>query len=332
MKLLFPLLMVIILAGFAYIGVEGMNLQTLFGIYLPYVAAGIFIIGVVCRVIRWGCSPVPFRIPTTCGQQKSLPWLNRSPLENPSNFLEVAGRMAGEIIFFRSLFRNTQTILKKDEPRLIHEAERYLWIGALAFHYSFLIVVIRHFRLFIEPIPPVLSLICTLDGFVQVGSPVICITGLVLLAAACFLLLRRIIIPRIRYISLPADYFPLFLIIAIAGSGILMRHLFKVDVISIKAFILSLFNFQPVLPTDIGAIFYIHFFLVCVLLIYFPFSKLIHLAGVFFSPARNMANNNRMKRHINPWNYPVHVHTYEEYEDDFRGKMKQVGIPVEKDV
>ncbi|MEW6607798.1 MAG: menaquinol oxidoreductase, partial [bacterium] len=74
-----------------------------------------------------------------------------------------------------------------------------------------------------------------------------------------------------------------------------------------------------------------HLFLVCILLIYFPFSKLVHMGGIFLSPTRNLANNNRMKRHINPWNYPVKVHTYEEYEEHYREKMKQVGIPVEKD-
>jgi hypothetical protein len=35
-------------------------------------------------------------------------------------------------------------------------------------------------------------------------------------------------------------------------------------------------------------------------------------------------------RHVNPWNYPVHVHTYEEYEDDFREKMIEAGLPVDK--
>ena len=62
---------------------------------------------------------------------------------------------------------------------------------------------------------------------------------------------------------------------------------------------------------------------------YFPFSKLVHLGGVFLSPTRNLANNNRMVRHINPWNAPVKVHTYEEYEDEFRDKMIEAGIPVE---
>jgi hypothetical protein len=67
------------------------------------------------------------------------------------------------------------------------------------------------------------------------------------------------------------------------------------------------------------------------LVAYFPFSKLVHMAGVFMSPTRNMANNNRMVHHTNPWDYPVKVHTYEEYEDEFRDKMKAAGIPVDKE-
>jgi hypothetical protein len=31
------------------------------------------------------------------------------------------------------------------------------------------------------------------------------------------------------------------------------------------------------------------------------------------------------------WNLPVKVHTYEEYEDDFRDSMKEVGLPLEKE-
>jgi hypothetical protein len=55
------------------------------------------------------------------------------------------------------------------------------------------------------------------------------------------------------------------------------------------------------------------------------------MAGVFLSPTRNLANNSRMKRHINPWNYPVKVHTYEEYEEEFHDLMKDAGLPLEKD-
>ena len=57
----------------------------------------------------------------------------------------------------------------------------------------------------------------------------------------------------------------------------------------------------------------------------------VHMGGVFMSPTRNLANTSRSKRHVNPWNYPVHVHTYEEYENEFREKMKGAGLPVEKE-
>lgn len=330
MKILFPLLVVLMLVGFVFMGVESANLHFLFGVIIPYTAVSIFILGIISRVVKWGCSPVPFRIPTTCGQQKSLPWIKSACLENPSNGPGVIGRMALEILTFRSLFRNTQTELKQG-PRLVYLEEKLLWLAALVFHWSFFVVVIRHCRLFIEPVPGCVRLACSLDGFMELGSPVVFLSGAALLGAVSFLLLRRILSPKIYCISLPADYFPLFLIIGIAGSGILMRYFVKVDVINLKAYTLGLLSFQPVFPPEVNVIFYIHLFLVCILLVYIPFSKLMHLGGIFLSPTRNMANNNRMKRHINPWNYPVKVHTYEEYEDEFRTKMKQVGIPVEKD-
>ena len=71
-------------------------------------------------------------------------------------------------------------------------------------------------------------------------------------------------------------------------------------------------------------------FLVSVLFAYFPFSKLMHLGGVFLSPTRNLVNNSRIKRHINPWNYSVKTHSYEEYEDEFRELMREAGLPLEK--
>jgi [DsrC]-trisulfide reductase subunit M len=50
---------------------------------------------------------------------------------------------------------------------------------------------------------------------------------------------------------------------------------------------------------------------------------------VFLSPTRNLANNNRSQRHINPWNYPVKTHTYAEWEEEFRDKMKAAGVPLD---
>ena len=147
------------------------------------------------------------------------------------------------------------------------------------------------------------------------------------------MLVRRLWIPQVRYISLLSDYFPLILILSIGTTGFLLRHLVKTDIVEIKELMMGLItvNLSAFDPTRIHWLFYTHLLLVSVLFMYFPFSKLMHMAGVFLSPARNMANNTRAVRHINPWNHPVKVHTYEEYEDDFRDKMKAAGIPVDKE-
>jgi hypothetical protein len=57
---------------------------------------------------------------------------------------------------------------------------------------------------------------------------------------------------------------------------------------------------------------------------------MMHAPGILFSPTRNMKNDSRSVRHVNPWNHPVRVHTYEEYEDEFRKPMIAAGLPVEK--
>ncbi|MFV9644473.1 MAG: sulfate reduction electron transfer complex DsrMKJOP subunit DsrM [Desulfobacterales bacterium] len=329
-KYIFSLISVIVLILIAYVGVEAAGLQVFFGIIIPYAAVLIFIAGFIYRVMDWASSPVPFRIPTTCGQQKSLPWIKQNKIDNPFTTGGVIIRMALEILFFRSLFRNTRMALNEG-PKISYVWEKWLWLAALAFHYSFLTVLIRHLRFFLEPVPVCLQWLEYIDGFFQVGLPGLFMSGAVLLAAVTFLFLRRIYLPQMRYISLAADFFPLFLIISIAVTGILMRYFTKVDVVGIKELAMGLASFHPAIPEGIGAIFYIHLFLVSILFIYFPFSKLMHMGGVFMSPTRNLPNNTRAKMHINPWNYPVKVHTYDEYEDEFREKMKSVGLPLEKE-
>jgi nitrate reductase gamma subunit len=318
-KYMFSLVAVILLFLLAYVGVEAAGLQVLFGIVIPYAALILFIIGVINRVIGWARSPVPFGIPSTCGQQKSLPWIKASELDNPFTKSGVVARMFLEILFFRSLFRNTKSNLAEG-PRVYFTLEIWLWLAALAFHWSFLTVIVRHLRLFTEPVPVWIGLLEKTDGFFQVGVPGIFLSGIVLLAAVFYLFLRRVIIPQVNYVSLSQDYFPLFLIFGIAFTGILMRHFAKIDVTGAKQ-----------LAQGIGGIFYVHVFFVSVLLAYFPFSKLMHMGGIFMSPTRNLPGNTRAVRHVNPWNYPVETHTYEEYEEEFREKMIEAGLPVEKE-
>jgi nitrate reductase gamma subunit len=319
------------------VGVWAFDLRVLFGIVIPYAAVLTFFVGVVAKIVGWGRSPVPFRIPTTAGQQNSLPWIKWNPVDNPKGNGGVVLRMIFEILLFRSLFRNTRMEFRNG-PKITYEFEKWLWLFALLFHYAFLTVIIRHLRFFTEPIPFFVTILEKLDGFMQMGIapftgyqlPGLMLSGAAMLGAMGFLLLRRLLSAQVRYISLPSDYFPLFLIGAIGTTGILMRHLIKVDLIAAKELTMGLVSFQPSNPEGIGVLFYIHLFLVSVLFAYFPFSKLVHMGGVFLSPTRNLANNSRAVRHINPWNYPVKTHTYDEYEEEFREKMIEVGLPVEK--
>ena len=339
-SILFSGFAVSVLVLIPLVGVWALDLKVLFGIIVPYAAMVTFFVGIVIRVIDWGRSPVPFRIPTTAGQEWSLPWIKSSPVDNPKGTGGVIVRMIFEVLLFRSLFRNTRFEYRSTDggPKVDYEWEKWLWLAALAFHWSFLVIFLRHFRFFMEPIPGFVHLLENLDGFLQLGVlpinglgvPTVYITDLLMLAAVTYLFLRRLYLPQIRYISLPADYFPLFLIIALGLTGVLMRYFLRVDITAVKQLVIGLFKFSPTVPEGIGVIFYIHLFILSVLIAYFPFSKLMHFAGVFLSPTRNLSNNSRFVRHVNPWDYPVATHTYEEYEDEFREKMIEVGLPVEK--
>ncbi len=330
MGIKFSLLTVVALVLAVFLGVKAAGLQYFFGVIFPYAAIFIFLGGFIYRILKWARSPVPFRIPTTAGQQKSLPWIKQNKIDNPTTTAGVVARMALEVLLFRSLFRNTKVELREG-PKIAYQWEKWLWLAGLAFHWSFFIILVRHLRFFTEPVPFFVHMTDRLDGFLQVGLPGIYITDLLFLAAVTYLFIRRVVIPQVRYISLPADYFPLFLLMALGLTGVLMRYFTKVDVVKVKELALGLVTFQPKVPEGIGVLFYIHFFLICTLFAYFPFSKLMHLGGVFLSPTRNLPNDSRMKRHINPWNYPVKVHTYAEYEDHFRDKMIEAGLPVEKE-
>jgi nitrate reductase gamma subunit len=318
---------VIGLAGCGLLAGRWEGLRLLTGVIVPYAAVTIFLGGVCYRVIGWALAPVPFRIPTTCGQQKSLPWLGHARLDNPASTPGVIGRMVLEILFFRSLFRYHRTGVDHGQVRF--GAITPLWLGAIVFHYSLLVIVLRHLRLFTQPAPAFVIFLQRADGFFQIGAPGWYLTDVAILVALSYLLLRRLYDPLVRYISQFTDYFALLLLFGIALTGVLLRYIVRTDVAAAKQLALGLVTFQPHVPDALGSLFFAHLLLVSVLAAYFPFSKLMHMGGVFLSPTRNLANTNRMRRHINEWNAPVKTHTYAEWEEEFREKLLKAGIPLD---
>jgi len=186
----------------------------------------------------------------------------------------VVLRMTREVVFFESLFK----------------ANLWTWSMGWLFHASLALVVLRHLRYFTEPV----------WGWVAFIQPFGVYAGITMLVGLAGLWARRLFVERIRYISTPSDHLWLVLLIAIAASGLLMKFATHTDVIAVKNYFIGLMRLELLtLPSDVLLI--VHLSLVLLLLVVFPFSKLLHAPGVFFSPSRNQTDNPREKRHLSAW-------------------------------
>ena len=320
---------ILLLIVLVVIGTEGMGLYSFFGIFIPYVAVLLFVVGFIYRVLKWASSPVPFHIPTVSGQQKSLSWIKADNIDSPYTTGGVVKRLALEILLFRSLLKNEKVALEAPQ-RILFRTSTLLWLGAMAFHWSFLVILLRHLRFFLEPVPSAVVVLQRVDSILQNLLPILYISDVIILIALSYLFIRRVVFPQARYISLPSDYFVLLAIGGIAISGVLMRLIYRVDLVQVKEWVMAMLRLSPLPPKGVNLIFYVHLFFVSLLIAYFPVSKLMHMPGIFLSPTKNLRNTSRNNRHFNPWNHPVKVHTYDEYEDEFRDSMKEVGLPVDK--
>jgi nitrate reductase gamma subunit len=196
----------------------------------------------------------------------------------PETLPGVVVRLTADITLFQNLFK----------------ADKVLWAGAWIFHLSLLLVLCRHLRYFFYPVPGSVMAIQTVGLF----------AGYVFPLAAVFLFWRRTAQQRPLYVSGLLDYGVLILLGSIATTGLVMHYCTRAFLVDVKAFTLGLLTFQPVAP-PMHALFLLHIFLVCLLLIYFPYSKLMHSGGILFSPTRNQPFDVRKRRHVNPWDYPV---------------------------
>ena len=99
-----------------------------------------------------------------------------------------------------------------------------------------------------------------------------------------FYLLARRWSGSAKWLSTPEDFFVLFLLIGIGITGNHMRLVLEVDQHAMREFMqgLFLFSWKP-LPESAGISFIWHFAFVQLLMIYFPFGKLLHTIGAFFS-------------------------------------------------
>ncbi len=192
----------------------------------------------------------------------------------PTTTSGVAFRMFKEITIFESLFKSN----------------KWIWLFGWLFHFGLFLVLLRHLRYFTDPVWWWVALIQPFGKYASIA----------MLVGLGGLLLRRIVVDRVRYISAPSDYLMLLLIIGIGATGVLMTFVTHTDIVTLKSYLLGLMVFDiRTMPTDIVLV--IHLSLVILLMAIFPISKLLHAPGVFFSPTRNQVDNPREKRHISAW-------------------------------
>ncbi len=220
-----------------------------------YAASLLLVIALGRRIWLYATTPAPLKIPTTPA---------------PTTKGGVVLRMIREVTVFESLFRSN----------------KWIWLFGWIFHLSLAVVLLRHLRYFVQPVPFLIVLV----------QPFGVIAGFTMVAGLLALWARRIVVERIRYISRPSDHLMLALLVAIGLSGLNLKFLARTDIIDVKEFFLGLmyFDLRP-LPADPALL--LHLTLVLCLMVVFPFSKLLHAPGVFFSPSRMQADDTREHRY-----------------------------------
>ncbi len=188
----------------------------------------------------------------------------------PTTTPGVVRRMFFEVTLFNSLFKSN----------------KWIWLFGWIFHAALLFVLLRHLRYFTDPV----------WFWVELIQPIGKYAAFAMVAGLAGLWARRFLVDRVRYISSFSDHLMLALLIGIGLTGLGMQYVAATDIVAVKAFFLGLmyFDWQP-MPAD--PMLLAHLLLVALLMIIFPFSKLLHAPGVFFSPTRNQADNPREKRH-----------------------------------
>lgn len=245
---------------------NGVNFTTGVYLILTYGVGLVFVIGTILRIYKYATTPQPVNIPLT-----------PAPITQGGAYI----RVLGEVFFFKSLFKSN----------------KYTWLYGYAFHISFFLLIFMHFLrhfIYANPAP------WWYDIFVDIG--IFC--GIIMLLSLFALMLRRIVIERVKFISLFSDYFIIIILMLIATMGLSLNFLVGTKPLTIidnqlDPYMNGLVTFQFTnIPSN--PYFLLHYTLVLLLVLYIPFSKIMHFVGIFFSPTRVMADNPIEKRHYRP--------------------------------
>lgn len=163
---------------------------------------------------------------------------------------------------------------------------KVFWLIIMAFHVAFLLLILGHLELIRE-----FKIIQVIPHEIFLGAGWV---GITLMITTLYFLMRRFSSP-VRGISIPEDFILLILLFLTIIFGSHM-HLaarysetgFDIQIADYRAYLSSLFDFRPAIPGEITdsphyVLLVLHVLFANLVMIFFPFSKMIHSIFVFFS-------------------------------------------------
>lgn len=178
----------------------------------------------------------------------------------PRSRTGVLLRLLLEVFCFRTLLR----------------ASPVTWIGCVLMHYGLLVTVLLHLR-FLWPQTPLWMV-----PFIGWGNA----ASIALVAGVLILLLRRMVVARVRYVSVPSDFGWLLWLLLIAATGALTKYVWFTDAYAVGRYLRAALRFDAQ-PLDASLVVWLHIVAVVLLIGVFPISKLLHGPGVVFAPTLN---------------------------------------------
>lgn len=159
----------------------------------------------------------------------------------------------------------------------VAEVNRRMWLITVLFHFALLGVFVGHLRL-LGRFPGILEAKMSESAHLAGGT-----MGVILLIGTLYFLFRRFKSPQ-KELSLPEDYFLLFLLFAIILLGDHLRLFGHIPFEVYREYAYGLLSFRPALPPALmdspqKIVFVWHVFFANLLFVYLPFSKLVHFAG-----------------------------------------------------
>jgi nitrate reductase gamma subunit len=218
---------------------------------MVYIAVAVFLFGSIYQIVRW------LRTSKSRVRQGMFP----KPT-GAARFLKLG---KDSLIF----------------PQVL-DTDKWMWFFVFGMHLAGIGLFVGHMRLITEL--PFANLIGS-GGMEKLAGLAGGGIGIALFVAFTYFLLRRFKSPY-RELSVPEDYLLLVLILLLILLGDHLRFTKPFDLATYRDYMSSLLHFKPAFPTLIALsadkwVLDGHVLTANLLLIYFPFSKLVHSIGGF---------------------------------------------------